>query len=79
MDLERNSLGLGKRPALVVVDMIKGFTDAACPLGCDCPEVVEANRDFLVLQENRLSDQKTTLRRVNPARLQRLLADYRDK
>ena len=43
MDLERTSLGMGKRPALLVVDMIKGFTDAACPLGCDCPEVVAAN------------------------------------
>ncbi len=43
MDLNRSSLGLGDKPALVVVDMINGFTDAACPLGCDCPEVVAAN------------------------------------
>ncbi len=43
MDLERNSLGLGERPALIVVDMIRGFTDPACALGCDCPEVVAAN------------------------------------
>jgi maleamate amidohydrolase len=43
VDLERISLGLGASPALVVVDMIKGFTDAACPLGSDCPEVVAAN------------------------------------
>jgi nicotinamidase-related amidase len=43
MDLERNQLGLGRRPALVVVDMINGFTDPACPLGCSCPEVVAAN------------------------------------
>ena len=43
MDLERNSLGLAAKPALIVVDMIKGFTDPACPLGCDCPEVVAAN------------------------------------
>jgi len=43
MDLERNHLGLGNKPALIVVDMIKGFTDPACPLGCDCPEVVAAN------------------------------------
>lgn len=47
MDLERNKLGLGKKPALVVVDMIKGFTDPACPLGCDCPEVVAANARLL--------------------------------
>jgi nicotinamidase-related amidase len=43
MDLERNSLGLGRKPALVLVDMIRGFTDPACPLGYDCPEVVAAN------------------------------------
>ena len=43
MDLDRNSLGLGQHPALVVVDMINGFTDAACPLGTACPDVVAAN------------------------------------
>ena len=42
MDLERNSLGLGGKSALIVVDMINGFTDPACPLGCACPEVVAA-------------------------------------
>jgi maleamate amidohydrolase len=47
MDLQRNSLGLGRRPALVIVDMIKGFTDPACPLGSDCPEVVAANAILL--------------------------------
>lgn len=47
MDLERVSVGLGKRPALLVVDMIKGFTDPACPLGCDCPAVVAANEQLV--------------------------------
>ena len=47
MDLERNQIGLGRKPALIVVDMIKGFTDPACPLGCSCPEVVEANARLL--------------------------------
>ncbi|WP_226702820.1 isochorismatase family protein [Microbulbifer elongatus] len=47
MDLERSSLGLGSRPALVLVDMIVGFTSARCPLGTDCPEVVAANRLLL--------------------------------
>ncbi len=47
MDLARNSLGLGQRPALVVVDMINGFTSAECPLGTDCPEVVAANVTLL--------------------------------
>jgi len=43
MDLERKNLGLRDRPALIVVDMINGFTDPACPLGCDNPDVVNAN------------------------------------
>lgn len=43
MNLERQNLGLGRKPALIVVDMINGFTDPACPLGCECPEVVAAN------------------------------------
>jgi maleamate amidohydrolase len=47
MDLERNSLGLGRKPALGIVDMIKGFTDPECPLGCACPEVVAANTTLL--------------------------------
>ena len=47
MDLERKSLGLGKRPALILVDMIEGFTNPACPLGCDCPDVVAANAALL--------------------------------
>ncbi len=47
MDLDRNSLGLGQRPGLVLVDMINGFTSADCPLGTDCPEVVAANATLL--------------------------------
>ena len=42
-DLDRKSQGLGKRPALVVVDIINGFTDPDCPLGSEADEVVEAN------------------------------------
>lgn len=47
MDLDRESLGLGDRPALILVDMIEGFTNPECPLGCDCPEVVAANATLL--------------------------------
>lgn len=47
MNLERNSLGLGRKPALIVVDMINGFTDPACPLGCACPDVIAANASLL--------------------------------
>jgi len=53
MDLERKSLGLGRKPALIVVDMIRGFTDPSCPLGCDCPEVVAANASLLAAFHSR--------------------------
>jgi nicotinamidase-related amidase len=55
MDLEREDQGLGQRPALLLVDMIRGFTDPACPLGTACPEVVAANAELLELfREKRL-------------------------
>jgi len=41
--LEHHPLGLGKRPALIVVDVVKGFTDPACPLGSEADSVVAAN------------------------------------
>lgn len=41
--LEHHPLGLGKRPALIVVDVVKGFTDPACPLGSQADSVVAAN------------------------------------
>lgn len=53
MDLERSHLGLGRRPALVLVDLMRGFTDPACPLGTDCPAVVEANAKLLRLFRQR--------------------------
>lgn len=49
MDLNRKSLGLGNKPALVLVDMIEGFTNPECPLGCDCPDVVAANAELLAV------------------------------
>ena len=47
VDLVRKSQGLGNRPALLIVDVIKGFTDPDCPLGSDADDVVEANRKLL--------------------------------
>ncbi|MCC5825036.1 isochorismatase family protein [Alkalimonas sp.] len=47
MDLQRQSLTLGQRPALILVDMIHAFTDPTCPLGTECPEVVQANFQLL--------------------------------
>ncbi len=45
--LERQSQGLGEKPALLVVDVIRGFTDPACPLGSDADSVVSANRALM--------------------------------
>lgn len=47
MDLQRRDLGLGRKPALLLVDMVCGFTDPACPLGTDCPAVIAANQVLL--------------------------------
>ena len=41
--LERIDGGLGAKPALIVVDVVAGFTDPACPLGSEADAVVEAN------------------------------------
>ena len=53
MDLKRNHLGLGQRPALLLVDLMRGFTDPACPLGTDCPSVIEANVKLLAFFRER--------------------------
>ena len=39
--------GVGERPAVVVVDLLRGFTDPACPLGAEMDEVVAATRTLL--------------------------------
>ncbi|MBT5004547.1 MAG: isochorismatase family protein [Porticoccaceae bacterium] len=48
-DLEQKNLGLATNPALIVVDMINGFTDPKCPLGSHCQEVVAANCELLAV------------------------------
>ncbi|QYJ15789.1 Maleamate amidohydrolase [Rubrobacter xylanophilus DSM 9941] len=40
-------LGLGERPAVLVVDFSCGFTDPECPLGADMTAEVEATRRLL--------------------------------
>jgi maleamate amidohydrolase len=37
----------GRRPALVVVDLVNGFTDPESPLGCDADGAVEATARLL--------------------------------
>ena len=39
--------GVGRRPALVIVDMSNGFTDPASPLVCELDDTVEAIRRLL--------------------------------
>jgi len=46
-DLDRKQQGLGRRPALLLVDLIVGFTDPGCPLGSDAGAVVSANARLL--------------------------------
>lgn len=46
-NLEQNPIGLGPKPALIVVDMINGFTDPDCLLGTYLPDVVSANVKLL--------------------------------
>ena len=46
-DLQRHSLGLGERPALILVDVINGFTNPACPLGSESDSVVSACKSLL--------------------------------
>ena len=41
------SAGFGTKPALVVVDVNRGFTDPASPLVCDLEDVVTAIRQLL--------------------------------
>lgn len=47
MDLDRKEIGLGNKPGLILVDMICGFTDPACPLGSECADVIAANQRLL--------------------------------
>ena len=42
-NLASNRTGIGSSPALVVVDMCRGFIDPSSPLGFECEEVIKAN------------------------------------
>jgi len=42
-DLETHSTGIGDHPALVIVDMCKGFLDPTSPIGFECPELIHSN------------------------------------
>jgi maleamate amidohydrolase len=38
---------MGARPAILVVDLCRGFTDPACPLGSEAPDEIERTRGVL--------------------------------
>ena len=40
-------IGFGERPALIVIDMLKGFTDPAMPLGASLDNELEAQKPLL--------------------------------
>jgi len=48
-----NKIGFGERPALIVIDMLKGFTDTAMPLGADLDSQIEAQRPLLDVAHER--------------------------
>ena len=40
-------IGFGERPALIVIDMLKGFTDASMPLGANLDNELEAQKPLI--------------------------------
>ena len=46
-------VGLGERPAVIVVDFQNGFTDPACPVGGNLDEVVSATASLLEVARGR--------------------------
>jgi maleamate amidohydrolase len=46
-------LGFGERPALIMIDMIKGFTDASMPLGADLEAQIKAQKPLLDVAHER--------------------------
>jgi maleamate amidohydrolase len=46
-------IGFGERPALIVIDMLKGFTDPAMPLGADLDSQIEAQQPLIAVAHER--------------------------
>jgi nicotinamidase-related amidase len=46
-------IGFGDRPALILIDMIKGFTDATMPLGANLDREIEAQKPLLSIAHER--------------------------
>lgn len=46
-------VGFGRRPAVVVIDLIRGFTDEQCPLASDLTSQLDATRELLAAARSR--------------------------
>lgn len=46
-------IGFGGRPALIVIDMLKGFTDPAMPLGANLDREIEAQKPLIKVAHER--------------------------
>jgi nicotinamidase-related amidase len=46
-------IGFGERPALIVIDMLKGFTDASMPLGSNLDREIAAQQPLLEVAHER--------------------------
>ncbi len=51
-----NRVGFGEKPALLIIDFIRGFTDTACPLGSNMDAEVSVTKQLLDAQEKENSD-----------------------
>lgn len=48
-----HKIGFGERPALILIDMLKGFTDASMPLGANLDAQIEAQKPLLEVAHDR--------------------------
>lgn len=48
-----NKVGFRQKPALLIIDFIKGFTDTACPLGSNLDAEIAATKELLELFRKR--------------------------
>jgi len=46
-------MGFGERPALIVIDMLKGFTDTTMPLGANLDSQIEAQKPLIAVAHER--------------------------
>ena len=46
-------IGFGERPALIIIDMLKGFTDPTMPLGANLDTQIEAQKPLLKVAHER--------------------------